>query len=442
MTRRSQPIVPVLALSFLASCGDHGAGPGTEPGPDPQAAGAYAKAETCGACHPQHFAEWKRSMHAFAGNDPLMIAMAEMAAQEPGESIGEKCFACHAPAKVRAERLALATPGIDPNDWNDEGISCDVCHSVSVVPPTADIAYLDDVDPRGPKLGGLRNPSPNPVHESSFDNSYQTSINCSPCHQVNLDDGSGLENTYKEWTQSVYGGFPVQCQECHMPKYTGKAAETGPVREDVHMHEFVGVDYASVPFRGIDVDAQKNAIRTLLQRSVRAGIQGATPTSVADGGSFSFSVEVENDQTGHSIPSGTAFSREMWIQVDVRNSLGATVYRSGWLNGPDEDLVTAAVDPDLTLFGSRIFDASGQRTFFSWRAASIDESDLIGVGETRVGDYTVDVPAGTPGPLTVDVALRFRPIIPEIARLVGESRLLPIQIFDMWSTSFPVDVVP
>jgi hypothetical protein len=298
------------------------------------------------------------------------------------------------------------------------------------------------VDPRGPKLGGLRDPSPNPVHESRFDNSYQTSINCAPCHQVNLDDGTGLENTYDEWTQSIYGGFPVQCQECHMPKYTGRAAETGPVREDVHRHVFVGVDYATVPFRGIDRDQQKDEIRELLRRSVRAGIQGAAPTAAPDGGSFSFTVEVENDQTGHSIPSGTSFSREMWIQVDVRDAMGATVYRSGWLVGADQDLVTAAVDPDLALYQSRMFDSGGQRTFFTWRAAAIDESDLIAVGETKTAAYTVDVPAGTPGPLTVDVALRFRPVAPEIARLVGESGLLPFEIFDMWTTSFAVAVTP
>lgn len=434
-------LLPAIALPWLSACGDRGAGPGDLP--DPQAAGAFAKAETCGACHPQHFAEWKRSMHAFAANDPLMIAMADLAAQEPGGSVGDKCFDCHAPSQVRAERLAAAgTPGIDPADWADEGISCDVCHSVAVVPPVADISYLEDVDPRGPKLGGLRDPSPNPVHESRFDNSYQTSINCAPCHQVNLDDGTGLENTYEEWTQSIYGGFPVQCQECHMPKYTGRAAETGPVREDVHRHVFVGVDYATVPFRGIDVEAQKDEIRQLLQRSVRTAIQGARPTSVPDGGSFSFTVEVENDQTGHSIPSGTSFSREMWIQVDVRDALGATVYRSGWLTGPDQDLVTAAVDPDLALYQSRMFDSGGERTFFTWRAAAIDESGLIAVGETRTAGYTVDVPPGTPGPLAVDVALRFRPVAPEIARLVGESRLLPFEIFDMWTTSFAVAVTP
>lgn len=435
-------LLPIILLLLTSSCGDQGAAPPNGPGPGPQAAGVYAKAEACGACHPQHFAEWKRSMHAFAGSDPLMIAMASLAAQEPGESIGEKCFACHAPAKVRAEKLAAENAGIDPADWVDEGISCDVCHSVQVVPPPGDISYLDDVDPHDPKLGGLRDPSGNPVHESLFDNSYQTSINCSPCHQVNLDDGTGLENTYTEWSQSVYGGFPVQCQECHMPEYTGKAATTGPVRPDLHRHEFIGVDYASVAFRGIDVDAQKEATRQLLQHSVRAAVQGTPPATVTDGGSFGFTVEVENDQTGHSIPSGTAFSREMWFQVDVRDATGGEVYRSGWLIGPDEDLVTEDVDPNLALFQSRIFDDKGQRTYFSWRAATIDESRLIGVGETRTAAYTVDVPTGTPGPLTVDVKLRFRPIAPEIARMVGESRLLPIEIFDMWSTSFTVAITP
>ena len=69
---------------------------------------------------------------------------------------------------------------------------------------------------------------------------------------MNLADSTGVENTYTEWLGSFYSGFGVECQDCHMPAYTGRAAEGGPIRPDVHRHRFVGVDYATIPFRGID----------------------------------------------------------------------------------------------------------------------------------------------------------------------------------------------
>jgi hypothetical protein len=434
--RRTSILAFVLSA---AGCTDRGADPDAD---SPAQGILFQTAATCGNCHPQHLAEWESSMHAFAGSDPVMVALAEVAARESGDSIGDKCFSCHAPAQVRFERWV--DQGGNPNDapdYTDEGISCDVCHSVSIVPPVASIDFLDDVDPRGAKLGGLRDPAPTDAHESLFDSSYQTSVNCSPCHQVDLDDGTGVENTYEEWSASFHSGFGTECQDCHMPAYTGRAAEGGAIRQDVHRHRFVGVDYAYTDFRGIDLDAQKDDIRTLLRSSVTADTAGV-PASVNAGEAFTFAVTVANDvKTGHSIPSGTSFSREMWIELTVRDGAGATIQRSGWLE-PNGDLVSPTVDPDLEFFGSTMRDAGGARTFFTWRAATIDESLLLAVGQTRVADYTVAVALGTPGPLDVSVRLLFRPIAPEIIRVAGLDQLLPIEIFEMWSTSFAVAVNP
>jgi hypothetical protein len=434
--------VRLFAICLLlapAACTDRGADPD---GDSPATGTLYSTAATCGTCHPQHLAEWETSMHAFAGSDPVMLALAEVAAQETGDTIGEKCLACHAPAQVRFERWVAE--GGDPAqapDYTDEGISCDVCHSVTIVPPVANIDFLDDVDPRGPKLGGIRDPVPTDAHESLFDSSYQTSANCAPCHQVNLDDGTGVENTYQEWSDSFHSGFGTECQECHMPAYTGRAAEGGPIRQDVHRHKFVGVDYAYGSFRGIDLDAQKADIRALLQNSVTTTASGV-PASVAAGGTFTLSVSVANDvKTGHSIPSGTSFSREMWIEVVVTDGTGATIQRSGWLEA-NGDLVTTALDPDLESFGSIMRDAVGARTFFTWQAATIDESQLLAVGQTRVADYTVPVPVGTTGPLHVSARLLFRPMAPGILRLAGLDHLLPIEVFEMWSGVWQVSVTP
>jgi hypothetical protein len=437
-SRRLLGLATCLLLAAPA-CTDRGADPDDD---TPDTGTLYATAAACGTCHPQHLAEWETSMHAFAGSDPVMLAMAEMAAQESGDTLGEKCIACHAPAQVRRDRWVA--DGGDPDlapDYVDEGISCDVCHSVSIVPPVASIDFLDDVDPRGPKLGGIRNPVPTDAHESLFDSSYQTSANCAPCHQVNLDDGTGIENTFQEWTDSFHSGFGTECQDCHMPAYTGRAAEGGPIRQDVHRHKFVGVDYAYGSFRGIDLDAQKEDIRALLRNSVATSASGV-PASVSEGGSFTISVSVANDvKTGHSIPSGTSFSREMWIEILVTDGGGGTIFRSGWLE-PNGDLVTAVLDPELETFGSVLRDALGARTFFTWRAASIDETGLLRVGHTRVADYLVDVPAGVVGPLDVSVRLLFRPVAPEILRLTALDHLLPIEIFEMWSGAWQVAVTP
>jgi hypothetical protein len=223
-----------------------------------------------------------------------------------------------------------------------------------------------------------------------------------------------------------------------MPAYDGPAATTGPVRR-VHRHEFVGVDYLTTDFRGADRAAQLAAVRSLLENSVR--VTPDFPAEVADGDTLELGIAVSNELTGHSIPSGTSFARDMWIEVTVADGLGAPVYRSGWLEA-NGDLVDPADDPDLVRFGSVLTDANGDPTQLTWRAVAIDESDLLRYGQTRQAVYSIGIPAGTAGPLAVNVRLRFRPMKPELVRAASLPELLPIEIFDMWSASASVTVTP
>ncbi|MEZ5064735.1 MAG: multiheme c-type cytochrome [bacterium] len=429
-------LAAVVALT--TGCSDRGDG-STGPDPEPTIPGPFAAAATCGACHPQHFAEWTRSMHAFAGSDPAMIAQSLMASREGGDAIGSECRNCHAPSLVRQERWVNSLPpGSNPvlADLSHDGISCDFCHSIQVVPPVGRIDWFDTIDPADPKLGSIVDPVANDFHESRHDDSFRTSAQCASCHQIHLADGTGIENTHREWETSILSGMGIECQECHMPAYDGPAATTGPVRR-VHRHEFVGVDYLTVDFRDADRARQLESVRSLLANSVT--VTSTVPSSVASADTMAIEVRVLNNLTGHSIPSGTSFSRDMWIQVTVRDAGDSEIYRSGWLEA-DGELVAPATDPDLVRFGSTLFDADGHSTPFSWRAVSIDESELLPFGATRVATYAIPVPPAATGPLTVDLALRFRPMKPSILRASGLEDLLPVEIFEMWSTQETVAI--
>lgn len=431
------PAVALAALLAVAGCSDS-----TDPGNGHGAMGPFRAAAACGVCHPQHFEEWESSMHAFGGVDPVMIAAAELARQEAGQAAGDACHDCHSPSlKRQRDWLASLPPEVDPllEDVSLDGISCDVCHSIDLIPPAGDISFLDDVDPTGPKLGGIRDPIPNEFHESKYDDSFQTSVQCRSCHQIFLENGVGVENTFREWQNAVSGGMGKECQDCHMPRYTGQAALGGPTDRSVHRHTFVGVDFATVPYRGVDRDLQIAAVDSLLKNSVT--VTPEVPASAAAGSPLTLRFPVRNDKVGHSIPSGTSFAREMWIQLAVRDAADSVLFRSGWLEGADSLLVDKSVDTSLQSFGSRLLDAQGGHTFFLWRAVDIDESDLLPNGQTRDAEYTFDVPPDAAGPLTVDVALRFRAFAPEQILELGLTELLPVRIFEMWAPAAPY-VIP
>src|SRR3954452_13466818 len=55
----------------------------------------------CQGCHQDHYDEWAGSMHAYAADDPVFIAMNQRGQRETNGSLGTFCVNCHAPMAVR-----------------------------------------------------------------------------------------------------------------------------------------------------------------------------------------------------------------------------------------------------------------------------------------------------------------------------------------------------
>src|SRR5512139_748991 len=55
---------------------------------------------TCMECHPQHYQQWSGSMHAYAAEDPVFVAMNARGQRETQGKLGTFCLACHAPMAV------------------------------------------------------------------------------------------------------------------------------------------------------------------------------------------------------------------------------------------------------------------------------------------------------------------------------------------------------
>ena len=57
--------------------------------------------ETCKGCHERHYREWAGSMHAYAADDPVFVAMNRRGQEETDGALGDFCVNCHAPLAVR-----------------------------------------------------------------------------------------------------------------------------------------------------------------------------------------------------------------------------------------------------------------------------------------------------------------------------------------------------
>jgi hypothetical protein len=418
----------LLVLAALAGCG----GDSTSPPPDgpPFQLSDFSSPQSCQPCHPTHYAEWSASMHAYSFKDPLFFSGHFAEQERTGGELGQFCIGCHSPIGT----LTGTTPNglFDPKSMPEivqHGISCDICHSMTASSGGATEKGVPlHLSPGNVKYGPLPSRDNGPgVHRSEQNLGLYTSSNhCRACHNLTVR-GIPLERTFDEWEDSIYASFS-QCQNCHMPTYTGQAAVGGPVHEGIHRHWFTGVDIAFTDFP--DTSASRQRVADLLRDS--AAFSVTAPASIAPGETLDVTVHVTNDRTGHSLPSGTTFSRQMWVSIAAFTGPD-TLFRSGNLdsNGDLRDEhseVDPGGDPDLFNFGAKLLGGDDVTVF----SATGIEENLLAVNETRTKHYAVPVPAGHTGAIALEVRLLFRPFPPYKARSEGELDVASrIPIFEM-----------
>lgn len=417
-------------LLLANGCGDSTSPP--PPGGPPFKLTDFSAPETCQGCHPTHYAEWSSSMHAYSFKDPLFFAMNFAEHERTDGALGQFCIGCHSPIGT----LTGTTPDglFDPESMPDvvrAGISCDLCHSITepTPPPGATEGGTPLVlHPGDTKYGPLSALQGDNFHRTEQRLIYEDSRICRACHNLTVR-GIEVEETFGEWEGSIYASRPDHCQECHMQEYgPAEAAVGGPLREKLHRHWFTGVDVALTDFPD---GGNRERVRVLLENS--ASLEVAARDTVAAGDTLEVTVTVDNDRTGHALPSGTSFSRQMWIEIVATDPGGDTLYVSGDLdeNGDLRDAnseVDPGGDPDLVNF-TTVLEGGEDVTVFT---ATGIQNRLIPAGGRRSADYRVPVPVSETGPIQVAVRLRFRAFPPFKARRLGHADLVPvIPIFEM-----------
>jgi hypothetical protein len=371
---------------------------------------ALLEPASCLPCHAEHFREWSGSMHAYAGEDPVFVAMNRRLQRETNGQGGAFCVGCHAPMAVRLgkTRDGLNLASLPPQL---RGVTCFFCHTTSAVAGTHD----NPLQLAGDELlrGGLGDPLAT-SHKAGYSALHdrerpESAVTCGSCHDVVTPLGAHIERTLDEWQRSLFSkpGQPT-CGKCHMPGRDGLAAAVdGAPRRTVHDHTMPGVDVALTPFP--EAPAQRAAIQGLLDATLLTKLcVRQTPQAglVAE-------VTLDNAFAGHSFPSGVAHDRRAWLEL-VAYRGGAPVFTSGVV--ADKVAVTSIVDPNLWLLRDRLLGPDGKEVRMFWEAAGY-ESHLLPAAVTAdrsdpafVHSVTRTYPLPSPAPDRVTVRVRLRPI--------------------------------
>lgn len=333
---------------------------------------------TCIACHGGYdpanepHANWTGSLMGQAGRDPLFFAQMTTANQDVG-NVGYFCMRCHVPLSFVTGH-AYVSDGTTLNDVDRDGVSCHFCHSMvdpvyqPGLSPAQDLPILNALaevpefygnsmfvlDPTGLRRGPYSDAlAPHDFVESSF---HRSSNFCGTCHDVgnvavtrqvdgtyrynNINESTPtedlaqqfpLERTFTEWKLSAFANGGVDmggrfggtgptvvstCQDCHMPKATGRGCFFGPERTDLARHEFAGASawVLEIIARYYEKDPAVSQSALAVGRASAVSMVQRAASLELQQACGSVRTRVINE-SGHKIPTGHIEGRRIWVNV-------------------------------------------------------------------------------------------------------------------------------
>jgi len=124
----------------------------------------------------------------------------------------------------------------------------------------------------------------------------------------------------------------------------------------------------------------------------------------------------------------------MWLEVTAKDAAGNALYQSGAVDG-EGNIAAGAV-----IFNAVAMDKDDHHTAKPWEIVRFESVSTIQPKGAVQVPYAFLIPAGTKGPVTVDVTLRYRSFAQSLANmLLGDSAPV-IPIVDMVSASGKIAV--
>jgi hypothetical protein len=388
--------------------------------------------ETCRDCHPEQYEEWASSMHAYAADDPVFLAMNELGQRETGGALGDFCVQCHAPMALRE---GATTDGLNLAEVPQhlKGVTCFFCHSAESITDDHNnpIVLATDLAMRGQHRDPVESNAHDSVYSALLDGRdvAESSRMCGSCHDIITPAGVHLERTYVEWQDSVFNKPRIEggssCNTCHMEVSDGVIAEVEgvPFRPSGRReHAWPGVDIAVTPWPGQDLQLFG------IERDLFFAITPTLCFNPANGGQIEYTLD--NSFGGHMLPSGATQDRRMWAEV-VATSGGATALASGVVAEGQPVAEVAAGDPMLWQMRDFVVDENGDEAHFFWEAREV-ESELLPPAVTNDPedpDFVHSVTRIYPlagAPERIEAQVHIRPIGLEIIDiLIAETSLDP-----------------
>jgi hypothetical protein len=389
---------------------------------------SFWRTSTCKGCHDQIVAQHLASEHEKSFTNPAFQAhyrkalLPKAATDADLQSEARECIACHEPViYATSGPRYLSLQEIDPQM---NGVTCDICHSMTGYRGARPQNGNYILEPGDRKLGPFKG-------EGDWHHIYselQTKSDiCAVCHEAVNRHGLRIKATFTEWQESAFAKEGVHCQDCHMnvdgfltagkAHFTsGKAAvinlgadplKSVPQRERLYTHQFPGAHS-----------------KTQIEGAIDLAIEAVLPKDTTNH-TLSIDVTVDNSRTGHSMPSGSADLRLLWMEVQVRigddpfgqpaviAEPGATdessAYSLAGLGKFDSILLGPEVPKGSRIYRAVFTDSAGDATLDSYNAVARLFDNRLKAAERRMESYQFIIPEGAKGDIAIKATLKYLP---------------------------------
>ena len=395
----------------------------------------FEKPAVCGSCHIDIYRQWEQAMmsqsytHHWDEIEYFKLAVPHAEKDPVVAGVKAGCNGCHAPTAFIAGDVPPPRP--EEGSRANEGVSCDVCHTITGYKGGDPFNYSFTISPGKTKYGN-REGVVSPHHTTAESEFIQTTEFCGNCHNEQSPYGIWVKSTQLEWKEGPYAKEGVRCHDCHMPKAEGRNSKLSEIYPDVSQHLFHGAHSPS-------------KLRGSVEVRIHPDLREVEPGEI-----IILKVQAFNHKAGHKIPSGSSEERQLWLTVTATDAAGTTYHlpvdkkgfegeeytiSSNELAYQDMGMMMGLTDfkglprDALPYEGDRVFrlpyfDPQGRMTIAQWNTKSQGVDYRIGPRETKIETYTWEIPFDiSPGKVTCVAEISYRKLV----KSVGEFLEVPAE---------------
>ncbi len=407
----------------------------------------FLTAEYCGHCHKESHQQWRQSAHSNANRVPYYLRNVALLNDSKGIEFSRHCEGCHDPIALVSGALTQAGPKKRPYD--QDGVTCSVCHSIQKVDTRGTGSYtmgvpavlVDENDqPITRKVSDAEILAHLDRHSKAvMKDFYRSPEFCSSCHKAalprTLNDYKWQRAIflYDEWQNSSFAKqsplpFYVKdsvstCQTCHMPRESLKLNDPGAKKGMLASHRWLGANTVIPKIYGYEEQGarvvkflQDNVFNVDIFGLERGEMTesatdrqfvaplGLTPFTISAGEILTADVVIQNKGIAHSHVPEQRDMYESWVAFTVKDASGKVLHESGFIK-PNGDL-----DERAHSFTNRLVNGNGGLNDLHqvWTNRVVAYNNTIQSGRSQLVRYSFVMPPASAGPITITATVKYR----------------------------------